>query len=179
MNRPANRMNKRLSLPAVWLGALLSLGLSGHAPGADPAVPARHYAPSREVDLLHLALDITPDFRQRTLAGQAALRFKPIARPLPELRLDAIDLTVTNLTATEKVAGWQVARDKIIVTFDPPVPAGREATVVIGYRAQPSEGLYFRTREMGYRPGTNTCGRRAKRCTRGIGFPAWTSPMKS
>ena len=150
MNRPANRMNTCLSLPAGWLGALLAMGLSAHAPGADPAAPTRHYAPSREADLLHLALDVTPDFRQRTIAGQASLRFKPVARPLPELKLDAIDLTVTNLTATEKVAGWQVTRDKIIVTFDPPVPPGREATVVIGYRAQPSEGLYFRTREMGY-----------------------------
>ena len=39
------------------------------------------YAPSREIDLLHLALDVTPDFKARSVSGQVTLRFKPIAKP--------------------------------------------------------------------------------------------------
>jgi hypothetical protein len=39
----------------------------------------RKYAPDRKVDILHLALDVTPDFKQRTIAGKATLTFKPIA----------------------------------------------------------------------------------------------------
>ena len=50
----------------------------------------RKYAPSREIDILHLALDVTPDFKERTVAGKATLRFKPIAQPLQELKLDAV-----------------------------------------------------------------------------------------
>src|SRR2546428_1411570 len=50
----------------------------------------RKYAPDRKVDILHLALDVTPDFKQRTIAGQATLRFKPLAQPLEELQLDGI-----------------------------------------------------------------------------------------
>src|SRR4051794_29785212 len=34
------------------------------APGDSPA-DARKYAPSREIDILHLALDVTPDFKER------------------------------------------------------------------------------------------------------------------
>jgi hypothetical protein len=49
----------------------------------------RKYAPDRKVDILHLALDVTPDFKQRTIAGKATLTFKPIAKPLDELQLDA------------------------------------------------------------------------------------------
>jgi aminopeptidase N len=133
------------------LTALLVLGLPG-APTACTAEPAapRQYAPSREVNLLHLALDVTPDFRQRSLAGQATLRFKPIALPLTELRLDAVDLQVTNLTSTAKVLGWQTTQDKIIVTFDPPLPPEQEVSVTVAYQAHPAGGLYFRTREQGY-----------------------------
>ena len=54
----------------------------------------RKYAPDRKVDILHLALDVTPDFKQRTIAGKATLEkaftlvsaeSRPDARPL---RLD-------------------------------------------------------------------------------------------
>jgi hypothetical protein len=46
----------------------------------DSPDPLR-YAPDREVEVLHLALDITPDFKQRTLKGTAALRFRPLVTP--------------------------------------------------------------------------------------------------
>src|SRR5688572_24282524 len=46
----------------------------------------RKYAPDREFDLLHLALDVTPDFKARSVAGQATIRFKPIAKPLEQLK---------------------------------------------------------------------------------------------
>ena len=43
---------------------------------------------------------MTPDLRRRTVAGRAALRYKPIAKPFSELRLDGVDLTVTNVSAS-------------------------------------------------------------------------------
>jgi hypothetical protein len=33
----------------------------------------RKYAPDRDVQPLHLALDVTPDFKKRTITGQATL----------------------------------------------------------------------------------------------------------
>src|SRR2546423_2515898 len=61
----------------------------------------RKYAPDREVDVLHLALDVTPDFQQRTVEGRATIRFKPIAEPVQQLKLDAVDLAVHSVSATE------------------------------------------------------------------------------
>jgi len=37
------------------------------------------YAPSREIQILHFVLDVTPDFADRSVSGSATLRFKPIA----------------------------------------------------------------------------------------------------
>src|ERR1051325_9164088 len=56
----------------------------------------RKYAPDKDVDVLHLALDVTPDFKQRTVAGKATIRFKPIIKPVREIKLDAVDLSVEN-----------------------------------------------------------------------------------
>ena len=105
----------------------------------------RKYAPDREVDILHLAIDVTPDFKQRTVSGQTTIRFKPIAKPLAELRLDAVDLTVTSITGTELIQAHQVANEKIIVTFAKPIPPDKEVSVTIGHSAEPMKGLYFRT----------------------------------
>ena len=82
----------------------------------------RKYAPDREVDALHLALEVTPDFKQRTVEGKATIRFKPIARPVEELKLDAVDLEVHSVTATEKIQTYQVTDEKVIVTFAEPIP---------------------------------------------------------
>ena len=93
-------------------------------PGSPDSPSYRKYAPDRAIDILHLTLDVTPDFVQRTVAGSATWKFKPIAKPLAELQLDAVDLTVSSVTATEKILGYQVTDDKVIVTFAEPVPVG-------------------------------------------------------
>ncbi len=111
------------------------------------------YAPDRKVDILHLALDVTPDFQKRTVRGEATLTFKPVAKPLDELRLDAVDLAVSAVTCTAKLAGYQATDKEIVVAFATPVPVGRETKLAIRYSAQPVEGLYFRTPSNGYPAG--------------------------
>ena len=111
------------------------------------------YAPDREIQILHLALDVTPDFKQRTVEGKIILRFKPIAKPLRELKLDGIDLAVHSVASTEPIQDYQVTRDNVIVTFAEPIAADKEATLTITWKAEPKLGLYFRTPEMGYKEG--------------------------
>lgn len=120
---------------------------------AADAPDHRKYAPSREVDILHLAIDVTPDFQRRTLAAQAQLRFKPIARPLRELKLDAVDLRVRTVVSSAPIQAWQNTDRQLVLTFESELPPDREVTVTVDYAAEPTEGLYFRTPEMGYPAG--------------------------
>jgi aminopeptidase N len=113
----------------------------------------RKYAPDREVQPLHLALDVTPDFKQRTIAGQATLQFKPLIKPVSEVKLDAVDLNVASVTSTENIQAYQVADDKLTITFAAPIPPDKQVSVTIAYSAEPKEGIYFRTPEMGYKEG--------------------------
>src|SRR5512137_1036218 len=68
---------------------------------------ARHYAPDYDLEVLHLRLEVTPDFKGRSVAGITTLQFKPVFKPLRELRLDAIDLSVSEVTSTETMQAWQ------------------------------------------------------------------------
>ncbi len=111
----------------------------------------RQYAPDRKVDILHVAIDVTPDFKARTIRGVTTIRFAPIATELKELSLDAIDLHITSVTASTAVSDYSVTDEKVAITFDGAIPRGRETTVVVTYEAEPRRGLYFRTPELGYR----------------------------
>ena len=111
----------------------------------------RQYAPDRKADILHITIDVTPDFKTQTIAGTTTIKFVPIAKPLTELRLDAIDLEVSSVTSSAKIEGYSVTDEAITITFDPPVLPGAQTTVTAVYEAEPKLGLYFRTPEMGYR----------------------------
>ena len=111
------------------------------------------YAPDREADILHVTIDVTPDFKQRTIAGTTTITFAPMAKPLTELRLDAIDLDVSSVTSDAKIAGYDVTDEAITITFDPAIKPGHKTKVTVVYEAEPKRGLYFRTPEMGYPEG--------------------------
>jgi aminopeptidase N len=111
------------------------------------------YPPDRAVQVSHLALDLTPDFKQRTFQGQEIFQFKPNGKPVQELSLDAVDLAIISVTSTEAIQGWQSTTNKLVITFTSPIPVDKEASVTVAYRAQPTKGIYFRTPEMGYKIG--------------------------
>ena len=122
-------------------------------PQSGPGSGVRRYAPDCQADLLHLALDVTPDFKNRAVSGRATITFMPVGSPLQELSLDGIDLEVSAVESTAKLKAYQATHDKVILTFEQPLPVDSEQTVTITYRATPKDGFYFRTPEQGYREG--------------------------
>ena len=110
-----------------------------------------HYAPDRKVDVLHIKLDVTPDFKKRTVSGSVSITAKPIAKPVELLELDAKDISVKKVICKEsEVSDFVSTRESLQILFSKPIPPGTEFTVVIEYTAEPRAGLYFRTPEMGY-----------------------------
>lgn len=134
------------------LDQLYCAGWHAHLAPMDSSAN-RKYAPDRMVDILHLAIDVTPDFVKRTVAAKVTLKFKPIAKPLAELKLDGVDLLVSNATGTEAIAAYQATREHVILTFATPIPADKETSVTITYTCEPRQGFYFRTEAMGYPKG--------------------------
>jgi len=115
-----------------------------------------HYAPDRQVDVLHIKLDVVPDFKNRTVAGTTSITAKVIAKPVEVLRLDAINLNIKEVRCDGAVVEDFIStREDLQIAFAKPVAPGTELTLHIDYSAQPIKGLYFRTPAMGY-PETDT-----------------------
>jgi aminopeptidase N len=138
-----------------WLGyaAAAEEAVAPHGGPPEGRLATRQYAPDRNAGFVHMSLDLTPDFQQHTIAGQVVFTLQPIAKPLAELELNAPDMNILSVESSEKIQAWQVTTDRLIITFAGPLPAGHKSRVSIRYNAQPEKGLYFRTPDMGYKPG--------------------------
>ena len=117
---------------------------------ADAGESRRKYAPARYVDVLNLKLDVTPNFQKRTIAGTATLQFAPIGKPLSQLRLDAVHLDIAEVRSSIPIADHSSTTEDLTVTFSRPIAVGEHCELVIRYSAEPRQGLYFRTPELGY-----------------------------
>jgi len=126
--------------------------ISGAAPAPD-APDYRKYAPDRRVDILNVALDITPNFEEETIRGKATLTFKPIGKALKDWKLDAEELRIESVTGTAPVASFHYDDKALLIYFAEELAVGREVSVTVNYSATPKKGLYFRTPKRGYRAG--------------------------
>jgi aminopeptidase N len=126
-------------------------------PGDLATANGRQYAPDREVDILHIKLDVTPNFKEHTVAGTARIEFTPISKPLKSLRLDAIELDVRDVRASRDVRDHSNDGKSITIVFDEPIDVGAKAHVEIEYSAEPVQGLYFRTPEMKLPESDTSC----------------------
>ena len=123
-------------------------------PSSIHPAPGRKYARDRLVDIRHLSLDMTPDFAQRSIHATVALTFAPIGQPLAEWELDAVRLGIEKIEVKgAPLASHEVSDTKLKLYFKEPIPVGAEVVATITYHVQPENGLYFRTPEMGYKPG--------------------------
>ena len=138
---------------------------------------SQRYAPDRAVDIEQFDLDVTPDFKNRRVAGTATFTFRPILKPLGQLRLDAHDLEISNVTAAgTEIAAWQNTDRALIVTFAEPIAAGEQAKLTVTYEAEPKKGLYFRTPEMGYDPGDTHIWTQGESIEARHWFPCFDAP---
>ena len=126
---------------------------AGRAVDANDGQRVRNYAPDRRVDVLHIKLEVTPDFQEQTVAGTATLTFQPLARPLTTLVLDGVNLRIEAVESDHAIKDFAASADDVSVTFREPIPPDQQAWVEIKYAAEPKKGLYFRTEAMGYPAG--------------------------
>jgi len=180
---------KRTTL--LFASAVLSLGIvrlakaehvhglqCGHAATVWSSIDSasQRYAPDRAVDIEQFDLDVTPDFKNRRVTGTATFTFRPILKPLGQLRLDAHDLEISVVSGSAEIAAWHNTDRALIVTFAEPIAAGEQAKLTVTYEAEPKKGLYFRTPEMGYDPGDTHVWTQGESIEARHWFPCFDAP---
>jgi aminopeptidase N len=170
-----------LMLPAMAVEQIEDcLGNCGKAhlfPMGGPAKPGRKYARDRLVDITHLALNVTPNFEARSVAGSMTMNFAPIAQALPKLELDAIELRIEKISVEgANLASWQNTDEQLVLNFAPAIEPGAAVTLRVQYQAQPKTGLLFRTPAMGYPEGDTQCWSQGEAENHRYWFPCYDYP---
>lgn len=138
---PEVTMNVRS--PYRWFYLLLALLLV--CPGLHSQQPDEEsvYARSRDFDLRHIRLELSFDFPQKKIIGQATLQLASIRGQLQEIAFDSIGLTVESVTLAGKPLAFRTGHNQLQVTLDRPYKTDETLELAIRYHAQPRRGLFF------------------------------------
>jgi aminopeptidase N len=113
-------------------------------PGARP-----QYGPDKTVDVLHIDLRLRPDIERERLEGVCTTTVRAVEDSVPRLVLDAVDLEVRSVTASDgRALAFRSTAETLEITLDPPLRVGAELEFAVEYVVeQPRRGLYFVRRE--------------------------------
>ncbi len=117
----------------------------------DPEAP-RHYSRPRQVDFLHLRLDIQVNPDQERVSGVSSLTFTPIAASVDTLLLDAANMQIDRVWLGENQnVRFAYHNPRLTVYLGTSRVPGDTLTLHVAYRTQsPPMGLYFVHPEPGY-----------------------------
>ena len=99
-------------------------------------LPPKQYAPSRDYDTRHIALDLHFDWEREQVLGTATITFAPLTSNLGRVEFDAANMTFTSVTlesGAELRFEADKAREKLRVTLDRVYQPADVLTVTIAY----------------------------------------------
>ncbi len=134
-------------------------------PGLSPyARPDYHPTANRLIDIMHTALDVTPDWKKRYLYGKAIITAKPYFYPTAVAEFDARGMEIKSIVLSDSSASpvatvtpvWLHENDVITIQLGRTFNRNQKFTLTIDYIAKPNElkeggsaaissdkGLYF------------------------------------
>ncbi|MDQ2679421.1 MAG: HEAT repeat domain-containing protein [Candidatus Eremiobacteraeota bacterium] len=102
------------------------------------------YGPDKTVAVEHIDLHLTPNLAKRRLAGVCTTTVRALDEDVHELALNAVDLDVSAVTRDKQPLKFARRNDRLIVTFDPAIAAGKSASFAVTYQTtNPRHGLFF------------------------------------
>ncbi len=158
------------------LALLLLLSAAAHADGpfAPPGTP-RQYRRDHIADFQRLALDVTVDVKQGTIAGTATIAFA-LHRTSSWLQLDAADLLISEVTVDGVATRFVHAGQTLTVDLPSTVLPGATHALLIRYSATPRRGLYFVRPEKAYPERPYEAWSQGEAEDNRYWFPCWDDP---
>ena len=146
-----SRIPKTVALALVVLNlALNSLSISAQNPAPSAQAlqePPYQWPRSHNYDVQHYKIALSFNWANQSIDGETSITFQPFGADAKEIEVDAGEMTIKSV----KLAGGAplkhryVDNEKLYISFDRPLPAGRDVSIVIGYSATPKQGLTFIT----------------------------------
>jgi aminopeptidase N len=131
----------------LLLGASLPPG-QAQSPPDSPFAPPRatlHYAPDRDYDLVHIALDLNVDYAKRAFQGVVVNTLAPLRDGLTTIRFDCgANLKVTSCELGGQTATFTRDGDTLKITAPQTLMPGKAVAVIVRYVSdKDSDGYHW------------------------------------
>lgn len=134
MHRPA------LLLTFILLAAFSVIGqIESKSYLVDPGAGSR----SRNIDLLHMELEVSFEPKKGTVIGKVTHTFKPLQQQVDTIHLDGPKINYGTILLDGETVNFSITEGGITIRPAKPLTWGNEHTLSIEYTAQPRKGLYF------------------------------------
>lgn len=100
-------------------------------------------ARQRNVDFIHLNLNVALSPDSGKVKGTATYTFSPIQQVIDTLFMDAPGITIFQAKINNKTVPFTTSERGIVFQFDPPLTAAQNYQLFIDYEASPKKGIYF------------------------------------
>jgi aminopeptidase N len=108
-----------------------------------------HYPPDRPVDVRHVALDLTVNFKRKNLHGTCTTTFGVLFEEIREVTLRATELQIASIQFSSKRRpqeidlNWDYDGEYLRIALDRPLRFGNEFKLTIAYQTTPRIGMNF------------------------------------
>jgi aminopeptidase N len=107
-------------------------------PGAKP-----HYNPDHYGQVQHIFLDLDLDIPNQSFTGICTITLTPVRKNIPQLSLDAVDLTIESVLIDNVSQSFEYDGEVITINLLPPTTE-EDLKIAIAYsKEKPQRGLYF------------------------------------
>jgi aminopeptidase N len=136
-------MNRITCLFVAMLGACAFAQTPGYE--EETGRDLRRYPPGPSADFTHMALEIfIEDMNTAHLSATQRLTFVPLGEPMSSLTVDAKAMEIRSVEAPGYTTTFVADGARLVVTFAPPLPPGREVTLTTSYEVHdPPLGLVW------------------------------------
>lgn len=124
------------------LGLIRFDASAGRLPFALPDSP-RRFARDREVDLLHVVIELDVDFDGKSLTGTVTHRLKALRPGVKRVKLDAVEMDVSEVRLDGEAVEFRHDGEKLTVLCGKALREGRPAELSVDYTCTPRRGFYF------------------------------------
>lgn len=134
------------SIALVSVILLTLLNVQGQSPGAGQA-PAINWPRSHTYDVQHYRINVSFDWKSKSVEGETAITLRPYANGLTEIELDAGEMTINSvkLDSGASLRFRYEGNEKLFIALDRDYRALSDITLKINYKATPRFGLTFIT----------------------------------
>lgn len=140
----------RIYLIAALFIVLFQPTILAQPHSATSTLPSPNWTRSHDYDVQHYRIQISFDWKQKSVAGETTITLRPFLSNFRELELDAGEMVIQSVVLeagnkAKKLDFRYDGKEKLRVALDRPYRASEEVKVSITYSAQPRRGLTFIT----------------------------------